>query len=278
MPDVRVNGIKIHYEERGEGEPVLFLHGMGASWRLWKPQVEDFAPHWRMIMVDLRGHGESGPFLESGFSFQSLADDLPGLLDQLGVERCRVVGLSMGAVTALSFTSRYPQYVERLVISNGYSEMPTTGAEWLVKVSNVMWHLMPWSLIYKLVCDWGWKGTPGYELTREMMYDSISIDKKRMIQMKTAPMPNITGDLKGITAPTLVLGGRTKKVPFEERGSRLIYENTPDAVLALFDGAFDPLNTMRKDIWNDMVLDFLAGRALKAYPGVEYVKREKAHS
>ena len=65
-----------------------------------------------------------------------------------------------------------------------------------------------------------------------------------------------------------MLGGRSKKVAFEEKGSRTIYEHVTDAHLAIFEGAFDPLHTMRKDIYNEMVLDFLAGKAIKEYPTV----------
>lgn len=82
MPKVTVNGTEIFYEVKGEGEPILFLHGMGGTWMMWEPQMSFFSRNFRMIMVDLRGHGQSGNnFPNDNFSFEIMADDLKYLLD-----------------------------------------------------------------------------------------------------------------------------------------------------------------------------------------------------
>jgi 3-oxoadipate enol-lactonase len=60
MAKVTVNGTEIYYEVKGEGEPILFLHGMGGTWMLWEPQMSDFSRNYRMLMVDLRGQGHWG--------------------------------------------------------------------------------------------------------------------------------------------------------------------------------------------------------------------------
>jgi 3-oxoadipate enol-lactonase len=59
MPKVKANGILINYETRGTGDPVLFIHGSGMCWKMWEPQSKAFSNRYKMIMVDLRGHGES---------------------------------------------------------------------------------------------------------------------------------------------------------------------------------------------------------------------------
>ncbi len=96
------------YDDRGAGQPVLFIHGYPLSRRLWTPQVEGLSHHIRIIAPDLRGHGESNP-VPGPYSVDMLAGDCAALLDALGVNRPVIVcGLSMGGYVALAFMRSYP--------------------------------------------------------------------------------------------------------------------------------------------------------------------------
>src|SRR5881396_3231979 len=95
---IRVNGIEMYYEVRGAGGPLVLLHGgtgAGVNWNL----IFKAAPAgYQLIVPDLRGHGRSTN--PSGqFTFRQSALDVSALLDHLGVERFKAVGLSMGAKT-----------------------------------------------------------------------------------------------------------------------------------------------------------------------------------
>ena len=82
------------------------------------------------------------------------------------------------------------------------------------------------------------------------------------------------GEEKVHKVPTLVMGGDRKVFGVDERrGSEIIFENIPDATLALFKDAFDPLSTMKKDIFNEMVMGFLEGKELKPYNEVHYADK-----
>ncbi|WP_234447536.1 hypothetical protein [Viridibacillus soli] len=88
---------------------------------------------------------------------------------------------------------------------------------------------------------------------------------------KTSDFPSHTLELQNISVHTLVMGGDKKIMGVDEKkGSQIIFENIPNAVLALFKDSFDPLSIMKKDIFNDMVLDFLEGHKLNSYEGVTY--------
>jgi pimeloyl-ACP methyl ester carboxylesterase len=82
---------------------------------------------------------------------------------------------------------------------------------------------------------------------------------------------NFTSALPQITAPALIMGG--DRLKFEAKGSRTIYAGIPDARLAIFAGGMDPLSTERQEIHDDMILDFLADRPIKSYPGVTYMQK-----
>jgi 3-oxoadipate enol-lactonase len=108
-----VNGTKLFYEEAGRGRVVVLIHGGFVDSRLWDDQFREFAKHYRVIRYDLRGFGRSG-YPTEAFSH---VDDLYALLKFLKVERCSLVGLSLGSIIATDFALEHPEMVERLVLT-----------------------------------------------------------------------------------------------------------------------------------------------------------------
>src|SRR5882762_8457650 len=106
MPDVDVNGCSLHYDDRGDGEPLLLLHGgtgIGADWALVFTGGDPNG--FRVIVPDLRGHGRStNP--SRAFTFRQAAKDIFALLDRLGIQRVKAIGLSMGAKTLLHMATQ----------------------------------------------------------------------------------------------------------------------------------------------------------------------------
>ncbi len=105
-----INDVPINYVDSGlsTGTPVVFLHGFPFSHEMWKPQLDALGSSYRTIASDIRGHGES--YVGDGqFTIEGHVDDLIGLLDHLKVQRCVVVGLSMGGYIALRALERNPE-------------------------------------------------------------------------------------------------------------------------------------------------------------------------
>jgi pimeloyl-ACP methyl ester carboxylesterase len=118
MPDVTVNGLKLHYEAAGQGDTTLVcLHGISSNSRSWRHQLAGLAERYRVIAWDAPGYGRSddppGPFAMSYF-----ADQLAGLLAALGLEKAVIVGLSMGGVVAQEFYRRHASKVSALVLAD----------------------------------------------------------------------------------------------------------------------------------------------------------------
>lgn len=109
-----VNGTRLFYEEAGKGRSLVLVHGGLVDSRLWDDQFKEFAKHYRVIRYDLRGFGRSayptGPF--------SHVDDLYALLKFLKVDRCSMVGLSLGSMIASDFTLEHPEMIDRLILTS----------------------------------------------------------------------------------------------------------------------------------------------------------------
>jgi pimeloyl-ACP methyl ester carboxylesterase len=121
---LRVNGAELYVELSGGGEPLLLLHGMGGCAQDWQYAArESFESHYRCIVPDARGHGHSTNPL-GGITHRQLGLDLRGLLDALGVGRCKAVGLSMGGNTLLHLATAEPERIEAMVLVSAAPYFP----------------------------------------------------------------------------------------------------------------------------------------------------------
>ena len=108
-----VNGIKLWYAEFGQGAPVILLHGGLANSNYWGLLVRALAPHYRVIVVDSRGHGRSSRDARP-YGYDLMADDVVGLMDYLKIDKTALVGWSDGAIIGLDIALRHPQRLSKL--------------------------------------------------------------------------------------------------------------------------------------------------------------------
>src|SRR5215475_11105172 len=116
MPWVEVGGTDIYYQEAGEGQPLVFLHGMSSCAEAWFQQFAAFAPYLRVIAYDSVNHGHSANSPRDEPE-PDRADELEGFLQALGLTRPIIAGNSMGALTALRWAVRHPADAAALVPS-----------------------------------------------------------------------------------------------------------------------------------------------------------------
>ena len=120
---VAVNGIEIAYDDLGSAapgaRPLVLLHGLTGHRADWDARRADLAELGRCLAPDLRGHGDSSNTGKaSSYCFRQLVDDLHGFLDALSIDRCDLLGHSVGGMIALRFTLSYPDRVASLVAMN----------------------------------------------------------------------------------------------------------------------------------------------------------------
>jgi len=123
-----VTAAGIHYDDTGDAgagrEAVVLLHGVTLDRRMWEAQVEHLAPGRRCLAVDRRGHGLSAPPIEG---WDPIAD-LAGVLDDAGVDRCHLVGMSLGGLDAVAAGGRIPERLRSLVLVDAWMPIPAMGA------------------------------------------------------------------------------------------------------------------------------------------------------
>lgn len=106
---------KIYYEEYGEGEPLIFLHGNNGSIEDFYQQIPFFAKHYRVIALDTRGQGRSTDLSESAYTYETFANDVFQITQKLNLKKINLIGWSDGGNTALIFNSKYPELVDKIV-------------------------------------------------------------------------------------------------------------------------------------------------------------------
>ena len=117
MPLASVNGTEIHYDQHGEGPPVLLLHGLGSSGADWAFQLPALRSQYRLIVPDLRGSGLSGK-PAGPYAIDQFAGDLWALLDHLQLTQCQLIGFSLGGAVALEMALQRPEAVPSLCTIN----------------------------------------------------------------------------------------------------------------------------------------------------------------
>jgi pimeloyl-ACP methyl ester carboxylesterase len=151
-------GSGIHFRSLGQGLPLIFIHGFGASMDTWRFLVKDLGHEFRLVFIDLRGHGYSARPPDSRYSIQDQADAVFGLMEHLGIKSAVLVGHSLGSgvalMAALNELSSPTRLVSKLVLLAGsaYPEQVHFSGRWL-STPFIAWlvaKLTPASLITRM--------------------------------------------------------------------------------------------------------------------------------
>ena len=114
MPKIDRDGVKIHYEVHGDGPPLILTHGYSSTSAMWQGQIEALSKHHKLVLWDMRGHGQSDyPQDPKAYSEALTVGDIAALLDEVGAKRAIVGGLSLGGYMSLAFYRAHPERVPR---------------------------------------------------------------------------------------------------------------------------------------------------------------------
>lgn len=222
--------IDLHYEVKGNGEPLIFLHGNGENHKYFKAQIKFFSKFYRTYAMDTRGHGLS-PRGEAPFTIEQFADDLYRFMNIHSIKRANIVGFSDGGNIAMVFAIKYPDMVNRLVL-NGANMFPK-GMKLSVWLPIVL----------------------GYRITSLLSKWSVAARKNAEMLGLMVNHPNLTKrDLKKIKVPTLVIAG--EKDMIRQKHTEFIHSCLKDSKLVILEGDHFVANK-KSDEFNRVVYEFL---------------------
>lgn len=230
------------YVERGEGFPLVLLHGNGESHEYFVHQIEHFSRSWRVMALDTRGHGRS-PRGDGEFTIARFAEDLSNFLTARGIGRAHLLGFSDGGNIALQFALDHREMVGRLVL-NGANLFPA-GVKRSVQI--------PIEVEYRLLKP----------------FAGVSERARRKTELLGLMVnePNVDpSELRELAIPTLVVAGTDDMIAREH--TELIARSLPDSQLALIPGSHF-VAAENPEAFNAVVDDFLnRGESRGAAAGV----------
>ena len=222
--------IEHYFIEKGQGEPLILLHGNGEDTSYFKGQIDEFARFYHAYVIDTRGHGKT-PRGEMPFTIRQFADDLLFFMDEHRIDKAHILGFSDGGNIAMVFAIHYPDRVGKLIL-NG-ANLNAGGVKRATQI--------PIEIGYRIAS----------------LFAKISESAKRNAEMLGLMVndPNVEPEaLRRITAKTLVIAGTRDMI--KEDHTKLIAENIPDSKLVFIDGDHF-IASKRPEEFNRAVLDFL---------------------
>lgn len=232
MPEFMFEGASLHYEEEGEGEPLLLLHGNGENLHYFDKQIPIFAQRYRVIAMDTRAHGESTRG-EGELSFEHFADDAAALLDHLNIENAHVLGFSDGGNTAMVLALRYPNKVRSLLLNGANADPSGVVLRWRILTRLGDWLL----LLFAQFSD-----AAGYK--RDIIH--LMVNQPRLTSI----------NLSAIHTPTLVVVGQRDMI--KAAHSQMIVRNIQHADLITVRGAGHYVAQSHPEEFNRISLDFFS--------------------
>lgn len=131
---------------------MTFVHGAGGSSSIWYKQIREFQRHYNVLLLDLRGHGNSASTLKEAlhkkYTFSALANDILEVLDHLKIPKSHFVGISLGTILIRQLAEMYPARVQSMVLGGAILKM-NFRSQILMKLGNVFKYILPYLVLYR---------------------------------------------------------------------------------------------------------------------------------
>jgi 3-oxoadipate enol-lactonase len=253
------SGARIAWERRGNGEPLLLVHGLGYARWGWEPVVDALADEHEVVLFDNRGIGESdapgGPY-----SVRMLAEDAVAVLDAAGLKRAHVLGTSLGGMIALQLALDWPERVTRLVLActtpggARAAPMPEQTIRLMQEAST-----LPLEIVLRRFVENAFGPEPDPAMVDRIMRQRIAsgqLPTAWAAQAAAGAAFDVWDRVPEIRTQTLVLTGDEDGV-VDPRNSKLLAERIPGALLEVFPGTGHLFFWEQPDRFVQVVTDFL---------------------
>lgn len=141
------------YLHQSSKEWVTFVHGAGGSSSIWFKQIRDFKKDFNVLILDLRGHGNSKPKLKDSFNskytFNAITDDIVEVIEHLKIKKSHFIGISLGTILIRNLAEKKPTLVKSMIMGGAIIKL-NFRSQVLMKVGNIFKSVVPYMLLYKL--------------------------------------------------------------------------------------------------------------------------------
>jgi pimeloyl-ACP methyl ester carboxylesterase len=256
MATLNRDGVALYYEVHGEGPVILLSHGYSATSQMWRGQIEALSKHYRLVIWDMRGHGQSDyPDDPAAYSEPATVADMAAILDAVGAETAIVGGLSLGGYMSLAFNRVHPERVRALLIID-------TGPGYRNDEARAGWNANALRTAERYEKEGLGRlaaGSPEMRMSKHRNAEGLAKAARGML---TQHDPAVLNSLTTITVPSLVLVG-ADDTPFLA-ASDYMAAKIPGAVKVVILRAGHAANIDQPEAFNRAVLDFLAAAKLDA--------------
>ncbi len=263
MQEVLVNGFRMAYQDIGAGAPVLLVHGLPLTGEMWQPQIEELSRHFRLIVPDLRGLGQSAAGVSPvGITtMEAFADDLVDLLDGLGLEKVAYVGLSMGGYIAFAFYRKYAARLNALLLCDTRSGPDTPEGrvgryQMIEKVKQVGAKAAVEVMVPRLFAPATYQNNPALVAHLTEMIERQTPAGIIAAASGVAIRPDSTPLLSGISVPTLVIAGEHDVITPSAEATEMAAK-IPGARLVIIPQVGHMSNMEDAGLFNQIVINFL---------------------
>lgn len=140
------------YEHPESKEWVTFVHGAGGSSTIWYKQLRDFKKHFNILLLDLRGHGNSKPNLKDAFSdkytFDSITEDIVEVIDHEGIQKSHFIGISLGTILIRNLAEKHPARVSSMIMGGAIMKL-NFRSQVLMRLGIIFKSVVPYLWLYK---------------------------------------------------------------------------------------------------------------------------------
>ncbi|MGW3955599.1 alpha/beta fold hydrolase [Streptomyces sp. NPDC004752] len=255
-------GVRMAYEDRGAGSPIVFVHGWGGSGEVWDYQVLDLADRFRVITVDLRGHGASDrPW--GIYDYAMFCRDLKTLMDHLALKDVTLVGWSMGGHIGLKFASTIGAPVRRLVITGSgprFLQAPDAPYGGAADSADALCDAIVNAHAETVTGLYGNNfHRTDLEATRDR-FVRIGLQVPAFVGLTTFQAllaEDLRADLPSIDMPIAVFTGRHDQI-WDPAWSEQVAKTAPNARLTYFENSGHVAFMEDRHAWNKALVDFIA--------------------
>lgn len=254
-----VNGVTLAYSDTGIGLPIIFLHAFPLNRTMWAKQEAALSPRFRVITIDLRGHGESDAPLWH-YHLDQAAKDVCALLDHLSIQQAMFVGLSMGGYILLAFHRKYADRVKGMVLADTKAQADTPeGKAGRFQMAQIAYKQGPSAIadimIPKLLSPATIQSRPELVQHVRTMIEGNQISGIAGDLMAMAERPDSVPFLKQITCPTQIIVGELDQAT-PPADATLMAEQIPNAKLAIIPNAAHLANLEQPEEFTKRVATF----------------------